>query len=47
MKIKPFRIFTAVVIAILGLLVGAAPVLAPPAQPAAPRLQFIEFFSPM
>ena len=44
---KTARIVAALVIAILGLLVSAAPVLAPLAQPAPPELQFIEFFSPL
>ena len=41
------RILAAMVIAILGLLAGAAPVTAPPAQPAPAELQFVEFYSPM
>ena len=44
---KTTQILAGIFIAILGLLAGAAPVLAPPAQPASPELQFIEFFSPL
>ena len=44
---KTARIVAALVIAILGLLVSAAPVSAPLALPTPPGLQFIEFFSPL
>jgi len=44
---RPIRILAGFVIALVGLLAGAAPVLAPPAQPALPGLQFVEFYSPL
>lgn len=43
---KTARILAGIIIAIVGLLAGAAPVTAPPAQPALAQLQFVEFYSP-